>query len=211
VAGIEASLAGGGTVVLVPDRIAGPGDRPESRGKTQLAAAAAHALWQAGSVDLLVWAAAGSRAAILAGFAQAAADALGATPGRDCERAAARFTRWLGQTTHPWLVVLDNVADPADLNDLWPAGPAGRVLITTPLPAGSLARAGAVENRVGPFTPRQALVYLSRRLGAGPRKSAGVPELAEDLCYEPLALALASARRPVTEPVSSGHVSRSVA
>ena len=52
--------------------------------------------------------------------------------GRDqaisCEAVAAQFLSWLGETSRSWLVVLDDLADPADLDDLWPTGPAGRVL-----------------------------------------------------------------------------------
>jgi tetratricopeptide (TPR) repeat protein len=44
---------------------------PGGTGKTQLAAAYAHALWQSGEVELLVWITASSRAAILVGYAQA--------------------------------------------------------------------------------------------------------------------------------------------
>ena len=65
----------------------------------------------------------------MSGYAQAAAD-LGLDHGRDAEAVAARFTAWLDGTSRPWLVVLDDLHDAADLGELWPAGSAGRVLIT---------------------------------------------------------------------------------
>src|SRR6185437_1039839 len=39
----------------------------------------------------------------------------------------------------PAAMVLDDLADPGDLRELWPDGPAGRVLITTRLPAAAFA------------------------------------------------------------------------
>src|SRR6266496_443222 len=40
---------------------------------------------------------------------------------------------WLGAcgTSQPWLVVLDDLQDPADLDGLWPEGPEGRLLVTS--------------------------------------------------------------------------------
>ena len=51
-------------------------------------------------------------------------------PAEDAETTAARFLAWLAETRQPWLVILDGVSDPADLDGLWPAGPAGHVLVT---------------------------------------------------------------------------------
>jgi hypothetical protein len=52
-------------------------------------------------------------------------------PAGDGETIAAQFLAWLAETGRLWLVVLDDVSDPADLDGLWPAGPAGQVLATT--------------------------------------------------------------------------------
>ena len=62
-----------------------------------------------------------SRASILSGYAQAAAE-LGLDHERDAEVVAARFLAWLDGTARPWLVVLDDLRDAADLDGLWPGG-----------------------------------------------------------------------------------------
>jgi hypothetical protein len=89
--------------------------------------------------------------------------------------------------------VLDDLRDAADLDGLWPQGPAGRVLITTANPAAYSRAQGALIHPVGAFRPCEALSYLIARLAAHPDKQAGAEDLALDLCYEPLALAQASA------------------
>ena len=201
--GLAAALPAGAAVALVPDRAATPAASPgpvaapdaqdwlRSSGKTQLAAAFAESLWQSGGVDLLVWIEATSRASVLSGYAAATADVTGRDQASSCESVAAQFLSWLGETSRSWLVVLDDLADPANLDGLWPAGPAGRVLVTS-------ADAAAVPSGmrvvpVGPFSLREAVSYLSGRLSADPDKRHGVIELAQDLDLEPVALAQASA------------------
>ena len=98
-------------------------DWPGGTGKTQLAAYLAESVSQAGQVDLLVWVTATSRASVLAGYAEAFAGKMGTTPADNAETAAARLVGWLAQTSLPWLVVLDDVAAPEDLEGLWPARP----------------------------------------------------------------------------------------
>src|SRR5215471_8157580 len=70
--GLVAELRPGQVTVLASAPGPGGGGRPAAggEGKTQLAAALARSLWQAGSVDLLVWLTAPSRDAILAGYAR---------------------------------------------------------------------------------------------------------------------------------------------
>jgi tetratricopeptide (TPR) repeat protein len=197
------ALPAGAAVALVPDRPAAPAAFPgpvaapdaqdwmRSSGKTQLAAAFAESLWQSGGVDLLVWIEATSRASVLSGYAAATADATGRDQASSCESVAAQFLSWLGETSRSWLVVLNDLADPADLDGLWPTGPAGRVLVTS-------ADAAAVPSdfrvvRVGPFSLREAVSYLSEGLWADPDKRHGAIELAQELDFEPVALAQASA------------------
>ena len=133
---LAAALPAGVAVALVPDRAAGPAapapdpaaaqDWLRSSGKTQLAAAFAESLWQSRKLDLLVWIQATSRASVLSGYAAATAAATGRDQATSCESVAAQFVGWLGETSRSWLVVLDDLADPADLDGLWPpAGPAG--------------------------------------------------------------------------------------
>jgi hypothetical protein len=127
------ALAPGQVAVLTtPEPPGPPHDLPGGTGKTQLAAFAAESLWRARQVELLVWVTATSRASVLAGYAQAFAEMVGSGPAGGAETVAGRFLAWLGQTSQPWLVVLDDVADAAALDGLWPAGPAGQVLVTSP-------------------------------------------------------------------------------
>jgi tetratricopeptide (TPR) repeat protein len=173
-------------------------------GKTQLAVEFVQALRSASAVEVLVWVAATSREAVLVSFAQAAsavgADALDA----GAEAAAARFVAWLSHTERPWALVLDDVSDPADLEGLWPAGPAGQVVITTRLPPAALnppaLRAGAdMAGRglrivpVSGFSRREALDYLSWRLTDYPDQRIEALDLGEDLDGLPLGLAQAVA------------------
>src|ERR1035437_8125898 len=71
-----------------------------------------------------------TREAIISGFAEAA-QAVGAGAGADA--AADGFAAWMASTRRTWALVLDDLTDPADLENLWPAGPAGQVVITTRL------------------------------------------------------------------------------
>jgi tetratricopeptide (TPR) repeat protein len=200
---LAAALPAGAAAALVPDRAAasaaapGPLAAPDaaewlrSSGKTQLAAAFAESLWQSGGVDLLVWIEATSRASVLSGYAAATAIVTGRDQASSGESVAAQFLSWLGETSRPWLVVLDDVTRLADLDGLWPGGSAGRVLVTS-------ADAAAVPSGVrvlpvGPFSEREAIGYLSGRLSADPDKRVGAIELARDLDFEPVALAQASA------------------
>ena len=201
--GLAAALPAGAAVALVPDRAAAPATHPgplaapdaqdwlRSSGKTQLAAAFAESLWQSGGVDLLVWIEATSRASVLSGYAAATAAVTCREQASSCESVAAQFLSWLGETSRSWLVVLDDLSDAANLDGLWPAGPAGRVLVTS-------AEAAAVPSGsrivpLGPFSLREAISNLSGRLAADPDKRHGVIELAQDLDLEPVALAQASA------------------
>ena len=194
-AGLGAALVAGAVVALVPVRVAGaePGGWLESCGKTQLAVSVAESLWRAREVELLVWVDATSRASVLSGYAEAAVSTLGADPGGDGESAARRFAGWLSRTSRPWLVVLDDLCDAADLEGLWPAGPAGRTLITTANPVAFPGAQDALIHPVGVFSPEQALSYLMGRLPADSGKRPGAAGLAQDLGFEPLALAQASA------------------
>jgi tetratricopeptide (TPR) repeat protein len=193
-AGLAASLAPGGTMVLGPGRATAEGSLSwlESCGKTQLAVCVAESLWRSGKVGLLVWVQATSRASVLSGYVEAALDAMGTDPAGAAESVAARFMSWLGETTVPWLVVLDDMFDRAALDGLWPSGPAGRVLITAP-DAATFADEGLQVHPVAAFSAREALSYLMGRLTADPDQRLGAIDLVHDLGYEPLALAQASA------------------
>jgi len=168
-------------------------DWPGGTGKTQLAVHLAESAWQERQVELLVWVTATSRASVLTGYAQAFAEITGAAPAGDAEAAAARFAGWLATASQRWLVVLDDVTAPADLDGLWPAGPAGRVLITTRSPAVLKGAPNPLVFPVGVFSSHEALTYLMARLSTDPDQRIGAVDLLDDLDREPLALAQASA------------------
>ena len=137
--GLEAALVPGAAVALVPGQeAAGCGrDWPGACGKTQLASHLAGSLQRSRTVDLPAWVTATSRASVLSGYVRAAAE-IGLDHGGDAESVAARFAAWLDGTAGPWLVVLDDLCSAADLDGLWPAGAAGRLLIATrPTPSPS--------------------------------------------------------------------------
>jgi hypothetical protein len=141
---------------------------------------------------VLTWVVASSRASVLSGFG-AAATAIGAGDAGDAESVAARFTDWLSKTARPWLLVLDDLRDATDLRGLWPSGPAGRLLITTANPEVLSAGRRALTLPVPAFSTREAMGYLSGRLGTDPDQRSGAIDLVRDLGCEPLALAQASA------------------
>jgi hypothetical protein len=164
-------------------------------GKTQLAAAHAHRAWDAREVDVLVWVTATGRPAVVASYAQAAAELCGADPAEP-EQAAAAFLAWLRAKPHRWLVVLDDVADPADLRGLWPPdSPAGRTLVTTRRRDAALTGTGRRRVDLGLFTPEEATGYLAGVLAAHGRTepAAELAALAEELGRLPLALSQAAA------------------
>jgi tetratricopeptide (TPR) repeat protein len=189
--GLEAALVPGAAVALVPGRAAGAPDGPGPSGKTQLAACLGGSLWQSRTVDLLAWVNAASQASILSGYAQAAAQ-LGLDHDEDIETVAARFTAWLAGAARPWLVVLDDLRQAADLEGLWPAGSVGRVLITAADAAAVPGEHGVVVCAVPAFSIREALNYLSGRLTTDPDQRNGAIDLAGALGCEPAALAQAS-------------------
>ncbi|MGW0764782.1 tetratricopeptide repeat protein, partial [Streptomyces sp. NPDC002676] len=195
---LREALTGGQAAVLVGQDtvhgqvLAGMG----GVGKTQLAADYARTALQAGELDVLVWITASNATAAASGYAQAAVEILGADPA-DRETAARAFLAWLEPKANAapcrWLVVLDDVTDPADLNGLWPpAGPQGRTLVTTRRQDAALV--GRLI-KVGLFTEAESLAYLTAALGARERHE---PEeqltaLAQDLDHLPLAISQAAA------------------
>ncbi|MEV2236455.1 hypothetical protein AB0H69_49200, partial [Streptomyces phaeochromogenes] len=101
-----------------------------------------------------------------------------------------------GAPTCRWLIVLDDVADPADLHGLWPPdSPHGRTLVTTRRRDAALKGEGRRLVEVGLFTAAEALAYLTTSLAAhGRTEPAGqLTMLAAELGHLPLALAQAAA------------------
>ena len=193
--GMAASVAAGETGVLIPgDDAAGKSlGVLGGTGKTQLATAVAHLLWDQRALDLLLWVTPSGRDAVLTTYAQALHDVGEPVPGEGPEAAAAQFLTWLAETGRPWLVVFDDLNDPAILEGLWPRGTAGRVLVTTRRPDAAVQAPHPRVVHVGAFSPREALAYLSTKLHEDPDQWIGALDLAGDLGCLPLALAQAGA------------------
>jgi hypothetical protein len=128
-------------------------------GKTQLAAGYAHAAKRDARVELVMWVTASSREAIQASYAQAASEIATMVP-VEAEQSAQWLLGWLQNTHRPWLIVLDDLSDPTDLQGLWPAGLGGRCLVTTRRRDAVLARSGRQVIEVGLYTPQEAVTYL---------------------------------------------------
>ena len=70
-------------------------------------------------------------------------------------------------------MVLDDVAAPADLEGLWPQGPAGRVVVTTRSPVVLKSMPGPLVLPIGAFSSHEALTYLMARLISDPDQRIG--------------------------------------
>ena len=144
------------------------------------------------NVDLLVWATATSRTSVVTRYAQAAA-ALTGIDDADPEQAANRFLAWLAGTRRRWLIVLDDLTDPADLGGLWPRDTAyGQTVVTTRRRDAALL-AGRRLIDVDLFTANEARAYLRNKLADHPELLDEPDAFAADLGYLPLAMAQAAA------------------
>lgn len=188
---------------------------PGGSGKSQLAAAAFHRA--RGGGGLFAWISAASRQSVLTGYARtwralAVAGHGGADSrpadgyGHDEETQADLLIAWLraapqpGVGAAPWLVVLDDVDDPSELDGMWPLGDGGRCLVTTRRREAALLRPAARLIPVGMFTPAESVAYLHNRLAVdpaaartGPAADEETAELAAALGHFPLALSQAAA------------------
>jgi tetratricopeptide (TPR) repeat protein len=193
--GILDALIPGSTIALVPGSEFAEGRQNwlGASGKTQIAAMLAETLWRSGAVDIVVWISATSRSAVLSGYAEAWMATTGIEPTGTAESVAARFISWLAETSHPWLVVLDDLPNADELDGLWPEGPAGRLLITSSQSTIAASRRRARAFPVGFFSVREALGCLTERLSVNPAQRQGAIDLIETLGREPLALSQAAA------------------
>ena len=193
--GLADVLVPGSAVALVPNPATAESlpNWPRACGKTQIAALIAESLWRSNGIDGLIWISATNRAAVMSGFVQASVAATGLEPTGTADSVAIRFASWLAETRQPWLVVLDDLAEAVDLSGLWPEGPAGRLLITSPRPVPAVGRPGTRVIPIGFFSAREALNGLHERLSVNPVQRQGAIDLVETLGREPLALGQASA------------------
>jgi tetratricopeptide (TPR) repeat protein len=168
-------------------------------GKSQLAADYARTVLADGTVDVVVWVTATERSSIIDRFAQAGRE-LCASALEDPNQAARAFLAFLApkRSAAPlrWLVVLDDLTLPKDMDGLWPpASPQGRTLVTTRRQDAALIGPGRNRLQVGLFTPEQAVAYLAEVLAAYERteRAEDLAALAADLGHLPLALSQAAA------------------
>ncbi len=167
-------------------------------GKSQLAASYAAEAVHAGT-DLVVWAGATEVQQVIAVYAQTATRvSVPDATGEDTERDARAFLSWLATTDRRWLVVLDDITDPAGLRGWWPSSRTGtgRVLATTRIHDARLTGNGRRRVRVGVYTPDEATAYLRTRLTEDDAEHLlddAVGDLAAVLGRLPLALGHAAA------------------
>jgi tetratricopeptide (TPR) repeat protein len=176
---LDAAMAGpGGVVVQAVHGLGGVG-------KSTLATrwAAAHA------ADYLVtwWITAATPADIDAGLAALAVALQPALTGvLPLEALREGAVQWLAAHSG-WLVILDNVTDPADVAPLLARAPAGRYLITSRRASGW--HGTAVPVRLDVLDPAEAQALLAAILSPDrPREADSAAELCEELGFLPLAI-----------------------
>ncbi|MFD8291111.1 FxSxx-COOH system tetratricopeptide repeat protein [Streptomyces lavendulae] len=162
-------------------------------GKSQLAASYAREAARAGT-DLVLWVSASDVQQVIALYAHTAllVQAPGAL-GTDVEADARAFLGWLATTSRRWLVVLDDVTDPANLAPWWPAGHSGEgwVLATSRLKDGRLTGQGRQKVDIDVYSRAEAVAYVEDRLAADTLThllDGSQERLAEELGFLPLAL-----------------------
>ncbi|WP_433534550.1 NB-ARC domain-containing protein [Micromonospora sp. CA-249363] len=158
-------------------------------GKTELAAQE----FRAHRARIALWVTATSRTSVLSAY-RSAAGKLRLDLGGDDESTADELLGWLARTDEPWVVVLDDIAHPADVHGLIPQGLAGLTLLTTRWDT-SAVDAVATRVDVGVYTIEEAAHFLRNKL-----RSLKIPglldaatELAAELGHLPLALGHAAA------------------
>ena len=181
---LDAALAGpGGGVVQALHGLGGIG-------KSTLAAYWAAA--RAGDYILTWWVTAATPGDIDAGLAALAVALQPALSGvLPLEALREGAVQWLAARSG-WLLVLDNVTDPADVAPLLARAPAGRYLITSRRATGW--HGTAVPVRLDVLDPAEARALLAAILTPGrPRKVDGAGELCAELGFLPLAIEQAGA------------------
>ncbi|MFI6645722.1 tetratricopeptide repeat protein [Streptomyces sp. NPDC050504] len=212
---IDRAQGAAGTVVLSQVLSGGGGV-----GKTQLAAALAHRAGRDGTdaVDVVLWADATRLEQLLGTYAEAAllVRAPGAA-GKDVEADARAFLNWAATTGRSWLMVLDDVTEPAALRGWWPptgargdrdvnregrasdargGGVRHRAVITTRLKGADIGGGGRRVLDVSTFAAAESAAFLRERLADADAEhllDESVDEVGAVLGHLPLALGYAAA------------------
>ncbi|HEX5402327.1 MAG TPA: FxSxx-COOH system tetratricopeptide repeat protein [Pseudonocardiaceae bacterium] len=182
-------------------------------GKSQLAAWFARQAIDGRTADLVVWVTATSPDQVITTYARAAAKA--GVPGVDGvnpDLDARALLEWLHTTDRNWLVVLDDITDPAHLAGWWPPSrPTGWTLATTRLRDTTLISSGRRQIAVDVYTPDESMAYLTDRLtnaGQPHLLDASVVGLATAVGHLPLALSHAAAYMINQEEGCAGYLNR---
>ncbi|MEU8644055.1 FxSxx-COOH system tetratricopeptide repeat protein [Streptomyces sp. NPDC048674] len=192
---------------------------PGGVGKSQLAASLARELRDqeradGAGLDVLVWVRAAGTNQVISAYAEAAGQLH--LPGASAEHedtSALLFLRWLAATERRWLVVLDDITDPAAVREWWPDSGAGRgwVLATSRREDAQLTGGRRTLVRIGLYTDAEARAYLKRRLTDAGHAHLYDPgpagELAAELGHLPLALGHAAAYLINKRPTMADYVS----
>ncbi|MEU0243198.1 tetratricopeptide repeat protein [Streptomyces sp. NPDC006235] len=162
-------------------------------GKSQLAAAFARDAIRDGT-DLVLWTSASDVQQVITAYAQAALSVQApASTGQDQLSDAQAFLTWLCGTDRRWLVVLDDITDPAGMDGWWPDSPRanGWTLATTRLKDPRLTGGGRARIDVDVYSQAEATDYLTARLAHDGKEHLiddQVSALVGALGYLPLAL-----------------------
>ena len=210
---IRAAHRHGDDVVLTQQTSAGVLAGGGGVGKTQLAAWFAHHSIEQQTTDLVVWVPAAAEDQIITTYARAAARlAIPGAQGADPADAAAAFCEWLHATDRSWLIVLDDITDPAHLAIWWPpARPNGLTLATTRPRTATLTGSGRQRIDIDVYSPVEAIAYLTDRLtaeGLAHLLDASVADLADTVGHLPRALAHAAAFMINEEEACGDYLSR---
>ncbi|MEW2529288.1 tetratricopeptide repeat protein [Streptomyces sp. NPDC047071] len=200
-------------------------------GKTQLAAALTHDAAH-DRVDLVLWADATRLDQVLGTYANAAALVrVPGAAGQDVEADARAFVNWAATTSRSWLMIFDDVTEPAELRGWWPpvgaqvdgggqaSGGSGergvrhRAVITTRLKGADISGGGRRVLDVSTCTPAESAAFLHERLALADTEhllDEAVDEIGAVLGHLPLALGYAAAwminqDRPCTAYVAHFH------
>ncbi|MFJ5267115.1 tetratricopeptide repeat protein [Streptomyces sp. NPDC088358] len=191
---------------------------PGGVGKSQLAASLARELRDqersgGAGLDVLVWVRATGTDQVISAYAEAAGQLHIPGASTDDEDGSARlFLRWLAATERRWLVVLDDITDPAAVQEWWPDSGAGRgwVLATSRREDAQLTGGRRALVRIGLYTDAESRAYLKRRLNDAGHARLYDPDQADEMAAElghlPLALGHAAAYLINKRPTMADYV-----